>query len=263
MTDKNELSTQAKPALPAEVNQGLKSAGDMMSMLAEMTRDPSVSPEKIIALGEFQLKLYDRAREEEFNKDLNNAIDDMPTITKDGKIKAKGGGTRATYSTFERLMQVVKPVLKAHRLRIRFDVKSQGGVPEIASILTHDNGHEQMSGHLPIPISRPNNSVTNSEASAMSVTRGKRHVLKSTLGIIEQDDDGTGRLYLMLDKEDWQDDLVQQSMQEAMQGLASYEAWFKSIPAMRRGFLVDVGQQAKNKAAAQKVDNPQQNYGDQ
>ena len=253
-----ELS--AKPAASVAVqNSNALNAQDMMGALAEMSRDPSVPAEKLIALGEFQLKIYDRAREEEFNKDLNKALDDMPIITKDGKIQNRG-----TYSTFERLMSAVKPVLKANRLRIRFDQKSNGGAPEIASILTHDNGLEKISGYLSVPASAPNNSVKPAEAAMMAVTRGKRHVLKSTLGIVEQDDDGFGKHYhvVAIEREDWQVDLEATAMKKAMQGMAEYSAWYKSESAMHRGFLVDYGVHAKCKTAANQADNPSANHGD-
>lgn len=235
------------------------SAQSMMDSLAEMVKDPAVSADKLIALGKFQLELYDRGQKEQFTKDLNKALDDMPVIAKDGKIM--GGGkdgkpkfVRATYSSFEQLMSVVRPILKVNHLRIRFDVIESGNALKVASILTHDNGFQETSGHMPIPITTPNRSVSMSEAAAMSATRGKRHVLKATLGIVEMDDDGQGKHYITIESEDWQEAFVTESRQHAMQGTEAYMVWCKAQPNAKRGYLVDTGDHAKNKAAAAQAD---------
>ena len=88
----------------------------------------------------------------------------------------------------------------------------------------------------------------------MAATRGKRHVLKATLGIVEMDDDGQGKHYITVNAEEWQEEFINESRSMALQGMDAYAAWYKSQTAARRGLLVDTGDHAKNKHAASQSD---------
>lgn len=256
-----QLSTKPAASVAVQTDNELNARG-MMASLDDMARDPSVDIDKMERLAKMKIDLYDKARQEQFNKDFNDAVFAMPTIKKDGSIKDNSGKVRSRFSSFERLMSVVQPILRSHNLLVTFDVQTEGNLPKIGTITRHSNGIIQESGLMPVPISKPNNSVTMGQAAAMSVTLGKRHMLKATFGIVEEDDDGTGVMFRTIEHADWQEDLKTSARAQAVQGMAIYGAWYKAESAMHRGFLVDCGTHAECKAAAKLADDPSANHGD-
>ena len=225
----------------------------MFESIVDMATNPDVDAGKMTAIVELQMKMMDYQKQEQFNKDKIAAILEMPIITKDGAILDKNKNVRSKFSTFEHLYSVVRPILARHNLILTFDADNSERQPTVTPILSHANGHVERGGAMLVPMEKPNNSVTMAQASAMSVTMGKRHTLKATLSIIEDEDDGNARVQY-IEKEDWQKTILELGQSAAAKGSDEYTKWFQSCTNMQRGYLVDSKNHAAFKASAEEID---------
>ena len=246
MSENRQLSAAKSTAV-----SDTRSANDMMNTLDEMARDPNFDIDKMERIAKLKIDLYEIARKEQFNKDFNNAVFAMPVIAKDGTIK---GGANSKYTSFERLMSVIQPILRANNLLVTFNVENEGNVPKVGTIVRHANGLTQDSGLMPVPLGDTNKATTRPQVAAMSVTMGKRHMLKATFGIVEEDDDGFGKMYITVESEDWQKELEAEAMRLSIQGVEVYKSWYDKREAMKRGYLYDIGLHKKCMAAARAAD---------
>lgn len=234
---------------PRRKNESSALTEGYASIMAAAT-DPNVDASKMAALVDLQIKMMDYTKQEEFNKDKIAAIMEMPVIRKDGAILDKNNNVRSRFSTFEHLYTVVKPILSRHNLALTFATDTSEKQPTVTPILSHANGFVERGGAMLVPIEKPNQSVTMGMAAAMSVTMGKRHTLKATLGIIEDGDDGAAPRVQYIEREDWQNEVISDGQHAALKGPHAYAEWFQSLTNMRRGFLVDSGEHANLKESA-------------
>jgi ERF superfamily len=158
----------------------------LLTVIAEAAADPRVDPAKMRTLLDMRKELKEEAARAAFVRAYIDLQGELPVINARGliEIPAKGGGRgqRTKYATYEEILRVCKPILKAHG----FDCWCEPDVGEDSRIivighLDHVDGHERRCRFaLPLDTSGSKNSV---QSVGASVTYGKRYCWLTLLGI--------------------------------------------------------------------------------
>lgn len=191
MSDETGTGLSKTQTAPLAVAPSM-SAGQMYSSLLDAARDPSVDPSKMEALVNLQMKMMDRALQEEFSKAKIAALFEMPSITKRGAIKNKQGGVQSRFSKFEDIHRAVMPVLKRNGLVISFNVGNAGNMVTVQPILSHINGFIERGNEMALPIDTTG-SKNGTQGAGSSSSYGKRYTMVAMLNIIEDGTDMDGR----------------------------------------------------------------------
>lgn len=220
---------------------GEVTAGRMFNALIAAATDPRVDPGKMSALVDLQIRMMDYQKREQFNQDKSAAIMEMPSITKRGAIKNNSGQVQSRYSKFEDIHKVVMPILARHNLVISFKVGHAGNLVTVTPVLSHANGYTEEGEAMALPIDTTG-SKNATQGAGSAASYGKRHSLKATLNIIEEGEDndgqGAGGSPALSTAEQR---LVEAAERQAKAGGENYQAWFSSLTAAERGWLVFSG----------------------
>lgn len=219
-------------------------SANLLATIADAARDPTVDAAKMTALADLAIKLQSHEQQQQFNRDLNAAIMEMPVITKSGRIiiPAKDGKperVQGTFARFEDLNRIVKPILQRHNLAITFDLGDEGGKPSCAPILRHSNGWTERGDKLSAPIDT-SGSKNNTQAVGSASSYLKRYTMCASLNIVTEgeDDDGTGRGNVTLPHE--RELAVLEEAKAAFEA-GGYMAWFQAQSPKDRAWLVVKG----------------------
>lgn len=231
------------------------SALQAFQTLAELAVNPDVDAEKMSALADVQMKMMDYAKREEFNKAKNAAVQEMPTITKNGAIKNKNGGVQSRYSRFEDIYFIVKPILQEHDLALTFKVGQAGNMVSVTPVLSHANGFVEEGDAMPLPIDT-SGSKNPTQGAGSAASYGKRHTMKAILNIVEggEDDDGQGAFQKggpPPSLSPHEQDIVDRAEDAAKRGAENYASFFANdLSAAERGYLVTTGRHDQLKQAS-------------
>lgn len=242
---------------------GPVTADNVLAMVLSAARDPAINADNVKTMADLAMKMQDRALEAEFNRDLNAAKKEMPSIARDGSIKNSSGNVQSRFSSWEKLNPIVSAILHRYNLTIGHEVGSTDkGFVAVTPILTHDNGMERRGKEMSFP---PDTSGNKSPAQAVvsSSSYGQRVTTIKLLNIRTHDapdNDGQSASadpYDMLNPNERA--LVDEGRREALNGMESYAAWFKRLGTDQRGFLAynksatGASWHDQNKAAAEQV----------
>lgn len=247
-----------------EQGGGLSDDRARFALLKEALTNPDVQPEKAVAMADLMFRIEDRQREAAFIKAKVAAIAEMPRIGKDGENTHTG--TR--YAKWETAQPLITPILAKHGLVLNFTIGDKDGKVAVTPILSGHGWTERGDTMvLPADIGKGRNDV---QAVASSASYAKRHSAFAMLNIVQggiiEDDDGNAAGGTPLDAyaslADWQREIVDSGRRAALDGVAAYETWFKSIDQGKRGFLafntawpMNVSWHDQNKDAAAKAGN--------
>lgn len=217
-------------------------SSNVLAMVLEAARDPNIDAAKVETMANLAMRMQDREREEQFNRDKIAALMDMPIIAKNGAILNKQGGVQSRYSKWEDIHRIIKPILERNNLAISFNVDHTGQMVTVQPILSHRNGFVEKGGNMVLPIDTTG-SKNGTQGAGSAASYGKRHTAKAMLNIVEGgvDDDGqaagggSSDPYDMLSSEER--GLVDEGRRTAADGMAAYEAWYKALGPQQRGFL--------------------------
>lgn len=233
-------------------------SGNVLAMVLQAARDPEIDADKMKTLAELAMRIRDDERETQFNRDLNAAKKEMPSIARDGAVKNKAGGIQSRFSSWERLNPIVSDILVAHNLTIGHEIgHTAKGDISVIPVLTHDNGMIRRGTEMVFP---PDTSGNKSAAQAVvsSASYGQRVTTIKLLNIRTHDapdqDGNTGTPEDHMSPAQRQ--LIDDGRAAAMNGSDAYGEWFKELPAAEKGWLVFEGVHGRNKEAAAQVDNP-------
>lgn len=216
---------------------------ELWASFTAMANNPDIDAEKMRTLYELQKDIVSDQRQEEFNQSKFNAMQDMPTITRDKAVRDKKGKLMYQYSQFKHLYTIVKPILKANGLVLDFDVSevdTETKIPtlRVAPMLRHVNGYVWTGSYMPVPITAANSTISLTQASKGAVETGKRTVLISCLGITEEEDD------LVLDVEPVTDDqrkILEDAQRAAASGLTGFNQFIRGLSNVQKGWLISNG----------------------
>lgn len=216
-------------------------AANLLAMVVQAGSDPTVDAQKMTALADLAIKLQDREREAEFNRDLNAAKKEMPSIARDGSIKNNAGKVQSRFSSWENLNPIVTEILHRHNITLGHEIGSTAnGHIAITPTLIHDNGMEKRGKEMVFP---PDTSGNKNPAQAVvsSSSYGQRVTSIKLLNIRTHDapdnDGETGPVdaYELLAPHEKQ--LVDEGRTNAAEGVDAYSIWFKGLTTEARGFL--------------------------
>ncbi len=225
-------------------------ANDFLAMVVAAAKDNSIDAEKMRAMAtlamdmqKHQLEMDKLARQEQFNRDLNAAIDEMPVISKTGRIIIPGKNGEAdrvqgTYARFEDLNRIVKPILQRHNLTISFTPGGSDTRVTIGTVIRHANGIVKEYEPLPLPF-ETSGSKNNVQGVGSSISYGKRYAMCAVLNITveAEDDDGSGGGRVM--PEERVNLVIEEATAHYDDG--DYTEWFKTQSPKDRAWLVTNG----------------------
>lgn len=227
---------------PQSTAVAIPQSSNVLAMVLEAARDPNIDAAKVETMANLAMRMQDREREEQFNRDKIAALMDMPMIAKNGSILNKQGGVQSRYSKWEDIHRLIKPILERYNLAISFNVDHSGQMVTVQPILSHRNGFVEKGGNMVLPIDTTG-SKNGTQGAGSAASYGKRHTAKAMLNIVEGgvDDDGQAAgggstdPYEMLAPEERA--LVDDARMAAGEGMSSYEDWYKALTPQQRGFL--------------------------
>jgi hypothetical protein len=244
MSDQRQLTTNEAPQL---------SLSDMFAGMLELAKDPSVDPAKMEAILNMQERMIDRQAKQQFQTAMHAARGQMPRITKDGKIENKNGVVQSRFAHYEAIDQTVRPLVEQQGLTYGFDYREgEQGRLLVTCIVTHVGGHEERFGPMPLAIDTTGaKNATQGAGSAGSY--GKRYTLCAAFNIVTvgMDDHGNNGSGANTSAAMQFDGMQAAGSQAAMSGTAAYAKWFSARTNMEKGWLVDEGHHARNKADAE------------
>ena len=227
-------------------------SSNMLAQIIEASRNPEVNAEKMEAMANLAIRLQDRELQQEFNRDLNAAILEMPVITKTGQIKIPGKNgapdrVQGTFARFEDLNRVVKPILARHNLTITFKLRSDDLKPECAPVLRHTNGHVDQGEFLAAPVDS-SGSKNNTQGVGSTTSYLKRYTMCAALNVITEgeDNDGSGGMVVLPNER--QNVVIEEA--EAASKAGNYQEWYSKQSPKDRAFLVQTGKHSELGGAA-------------
>jgi hypothetical protein len=245
MTVANEIEEYQEPAEIAPTK-----SSNLLDQIVSAARDPSVQPEKMKAMADLAIMLQEREQRQEFNRDMNAAILEMPVITKAGKIVIKKDGRviqSTPFAKFEDLDRVVKSIVRRHNLSYNFDCGGDAQRLLVSLTLRHANGYVERTSAMPLPL-ETSGSKNNVQGAGSTNTYGKRYVLQNTFAIVTEgeDDDGNQGAAVSLPQE--REVLVLEEAEAAFEA-GRYVEWFRSQSPKDRAFMVGQPGHAERMAA--------------
>lgn len=165
----------------------------MLQALTQLSRDPSVSPDKIRDLLAIQERVMATEREQAFNRALLAAQAEMPHIVKTAKNKS----TESSYAPLEIVARTVRPITLKHGISLSWSTAPShlpNHYKEICYV-SHVDGHTRVyEADVPAdvlgPKGTPNKTPTHGFGSSMSYGRRYLLVMIFDLVLVGEDDDG-------------------------------------------------------------------------
>lgn len=179
----NSLTTVAPDNAPTTTN--------FLQVIAQAARDPNVDVAKMHGLLDVQERMMNKQAELDFNADFAKLQEDLPRITKDAKIK-HGEKVISTYATYEKIDDVIRPLLIKHGFGLRFnsepDPTGKGVI--ITATLSHRGGHSIVDR---VPLGYDASGAKNNvQGVGSTIAYGKRYLVGMLLNLVfeGEDDDG-------------------------------------------------------------------------
>lgn len=150
--------------------------------------------EKMGQLMELQERWEQNNARKAFNAAMSRFQSMLPIIEKRGVVDytTAKGRTFYQYAKLEDIAKAIQPALKETGLSYRFKQIQEGGIINVSCLVTHKDGHSDMTGMSSTPDVSGGKDQLKSIASAVSYLR--RYTLTGILGIVvggEDDDGGT------------------------------------------------------------------------
>lgn len=243
MTDKRDLAhTQAGGAVATTPTT---QAAQLLAMIVEASKDPSVDAAKVETMARLATDLQDREQKAEFNRDKAAALIEMPRITKRGEITipAKDGRparVQGRYAKFEDIDRVTRPILASHNLTVWFEVGHDGPMITVRPVLGHRNGFTETGEAVKLPADT-SGSKNNTQAVGSAASYGKRIAIKAILNIIEEGEDDDGNMGLL--ESDPVTDVQARwlGLAEAAAQKGEYAEFWGTLDAKGRAWLIRAG----------------------
>lgn len=161
-----------------------------------LVQDQTVDAAKLHSLFDFQERLDKRNAEAAFNADFGELMQQMPTITKTGKIEIRKDGRllqSTPYARYEDIDRAIRPLLNEFGFSLSFtSAPLDGGRLMITGTLRHRRGHSIQAA---VPVSLDTSgSKNNSQGAGSTISYGKRYCVTMLLNLVAEgeDDDGNG-----------------------------------------------------------------------
>jgi len=164
--------------------------GNFLAVIAAAALDPKVDVQKMHGLLDVQERMMAKQAEIDFNADFARLQADLPRITKDAKIVHKGN-LIGTYATYEKIDDVIRPLLIKHGFGLRFNTEPTTDRVIITATLSHKSGHS-ITDKIPLTIDA-SGAKNNVQGVGSTIAYGKRYLVGMLLNLVFEGDDDDGK----------------------------------------------------------------------
>lgn len=251
MTDNREVAHYEDQGRAVAQSEAEQRVSQTLDMVREAMTNPGVDANKAKVMADLLNSQEDRWQRQQFNRDLNAAMMDMPVITKGGIIKIPANRDKGTaeriqgrFARFEDIDRVVRPILKRHNLAIRFEVGDLGNMVTVCPILSHGNGYTERGGAMRLPLDK-SGAKNEVQGVGSAVSYGKRYTMCAALNIITEgtDDDGSlGKFNINMTHER-QVTVLEEA--ECAHAEGRYSEWWTGLGVKDRAWMVNEGHHAR------------------
>lgn len=143
----------------------------VLRIIAEAAANPAIDVAKMQALIEIQ---RDTEAKEQFHAAMLAVDAELPVINKDGKIEMRGGKA-IRFASFENLNRIIKPILRAHGLRLTFQPDAH---PSGQGLVVHchlTKGLYRESCTVPVPTGAASPAMNAQQAVGNAISYAKRY----------------------------------------------------------------------------------------
>jgi hypothetical protein len=184
------MTNETQTGTAVAVSQSTPSPTNFLEVIARAASDPTVDPAKMHGLLDVQERMMNKQAELDFNSAFILMQDELPRITKDSAIK-HNGRLIAKYASYEKIDEVIRPILKKHGFALRFNSGPNGGEMIVEATLSHIGGHT-ITDRLPLKVEKV--AAMNSAQAAMSaITYAKRGLTTMLLNLVFEGEDDDGK----------------------------------------------------------------------
>lgn len=198
----NDLLDQAEtvPAKQESTELSAPTTGNFLSVIGDMAKNPEVDPQKMQGLLDVQMRMMDKDAEIKFNSALMELQEELPRIGKDAKI-VHNGKLIAKYATYEKIDDVIRPLLRKHNFALRFNTKVVDKQIIITATLSHKAGHS-ITDEIPLTIDT-SGAKNNVQGVGSTIAYGKRYLVGMLLNLVfeGEDDDGQAADFVPLSQQ--------------------------------------------------------------
>lgn len=167
-------------------------AATIMAMIERLATNPEIPVERTEQL----FALYQRVQADAARKSFDAAFaamqPELPIIGKAGDMKGKDGGSRGKYARWEDVVEAIVPVLAKHGFALSFRPRVEPGVVIMTTILSHREGHREVSDPYPVPFDH-SGGKNDAQAIGSATSYGKRYTALAMLNIASRGEDDDAR----------------------------------------------------------------------
>lgn len=164
-----------------------------LQIIAELSQNPNVDPDKIDRLLQAQERLIAREAEVQFNLAMHEAQSHMPRVVKD----KSNNSTKSKFASLEAVVKTINPVIYQHGFAPSFGTEESHlpGHYKVVCYLSHTGGHvRKYSADIPLdnagPKGEKNKTDTHGFGSSMSYARRYLTILMFNVVVVDEDKDG-------------------------------------------------------------------------
>jgi hypothetical protein len=182
-----EMTLMDAPVEAAPEDALARVPGDpaMLPMIERLAALPDFDVAKLEKLLDMQERVLNRQAETAFNVAFVDLQAEIPTIIERSKTD------KGKYAPREDIVDIVRPILKAHGFTLGFRTEWPDGKIQIVGILTHRDGHSRESKFLTdADTSGSKNAI---QARGSAVEYGRRYTTTDLLNIATRGGDDDGR----------------------------------------------------------------------
>jgi hypothetical protein len=168
-------------------------ASSIVAQFAQAAADPNVSPEKLNAMLDFQVRVMSITAKQAFDRDFALMQGELPVITKTGVATVTKDGQLIRETSYTRnvdISKVCRPIMGKYGFALRFRNKVTNGILLVTGILSHRDGHSETDEFESGRDDGPGRNLIQSWGSARAY--GKRYCTISLLDISSTDEELSG-----------------------------------------------------------------------
>lgn len=192
------MSTAIEPIKSVEL-EAQSEGRSFVQMIAEASRDPGVSVEKLERLMALKERFDVTQARSEFWAAMARLQPRLPRITKEGVILNYDKTVKSRYAKYEDIDAGLRPLLQEEGFSVFFRTELREKTLFVTAIVAHAHGHaEETTVPVPIDVSAVNSSGKSIRNAAQDMgstfSYGKRYALCAAFNVItvNEDDDAQG-----------------------------------------------------------------------
>lgn len=184
MTDEKSLTTIEPTVMERQAEE------TPLQAILRIASDPNLRIEVMDRLVELHERAQAMARQVAFRRDLANLQQEIPQITKEGRILDRNEGVRNKYAKLEDVDATIRPLLAKYGFAVSYDSEAVQKDTKYLCHLSHREGHRETNSLvLPLDTGAGRNAV---QSVGSTTSYARRYLLYLHLNIVTRDQDNDG-----------------------------------------------------------------------